>query len=124
MSGAEGIGPLIGRDAYRYLAVFWGVSTVFGGTYGLAQGGRIEDCLSLLWILFLIAGLPSLALVVIARLLTWKRGLGTFPAACATLLLLPALFPLMVGAWSVSLVQLIILIGFLVWNAGRRPRSS
>ncbi|MFD0078535.1 hypothetical protein ACFVIY_39695 [Streptomyces sp. NPDC127166] len=119
MSGVAKIGALIGRDVYRYLVVFCGAWVAFLGAFMLLEGGSVEEYIDLLVALFAIVGLPSLSLVVIARLLARKGGVGVFPAACGTLLLLPALFPLLMGAWSVSLVQVAVLIGFLAWSAWR-----
>ncbi|MFH8729010.1 hypothetical protein [Streptomyces termitum] len=119
VSGAAKIGELIGRDAYRYLVVFCGAWVAFLGALMLLEGGAFEGYIDLLMGLFVIAGLPSLSLVVIARLLTRKGDAGAFSMACGTLLLLPALFPLLMGAWPASLVQVAALIGFLVWSAWR-----
>ncbi|MGA5499407.1 hypothetical protein ACPCSP_34425 [Streptomyces cinereoruber] len=117
------IEALIGRDAYRYLVVFCGVWVVFLGAFMVLEGGPVEDYLASLAGLLVIAGLPSLSLVVIARLLARNGGVGVFPAACGTLLLLPALFLLLLGAWTACLAQVAVLSGFLVWSAWRM-RSS
>ncbi|MFD4373806.1 hypothetical protein [Streptomyces sp. NPDC058486] len=119
VSGVAKIGALIGRDAYRYLVVFCGAWVAFLGALMLLEGGPVEGYIDLLVGLFAIAGLPSVSLVVIARLLARKGDAGVFPAVCGTLLLLPALFLLLMGAWSAFLVQVAVLMGFLVWSAWR-----
>ncbi|MFE9045733.1 hypothetical protein ACFYOG_33130 [Streptomyces sp. NPDC007818] len=119
VSGEAKIGALIGRDVCRYLVVFCGVWVAFLGAFMVLEGGPVEEYVDLLAGLLVITGLPSLSLVVIARLLARKGGIGVFPATCGTLLLLPALFPLLMGVWTVCLVQVAVLIGFLTWSAWR-----
>lgn len=114
---------LIGRDISGYLVIFCGTWIAFLGVLLALEGGAAEGYVALFTGLLLIAGLPSLALMVIARLLTSRRDTGAFIALCGTLLLLPALFPLLAGAWPATLVQQAVLIGFLAWSA-RRTRSA
>ncbi|MFD3536250.1 hypothetical protein [Streptomyces sp. NPDC058664] len=123
MSGAAKIEALIGRDVYRYLVVFCGVWAVFLGAFMVLEGGPVEDYVTFLAGLLVIVALPSLSLMVIAHLLARNRAVGVFPAACGTLLLLPALFLLLTVVWTACLVQVVVLIGFLAWSAWR-TRSS
>ncbi|MGW5002468.1 hypothetical protein ACWEP8_32965 [Streptomyces hydrogenans] len=123
MSDAAKIRSLIGRDVSRYLVVFCGVWVVFIGVFMAPEGGAVGDYVVFFAGLLLILGLPSLLLVAVARLLALKRDVGAFVAVCGTLLLLPALFPLLAGAWPATLVQWAVLIGFLAWSAWRTQSS-
>ncbi|MFC9261312.1 hypothetical protein ACFT25_16025 [Streptomyces hydrogenans] len=117
VSNAAKSRPSIRRDAASYMVVFCGAWVVFLGAFMALEGGAVGDYVDLFLGLLLIGGLPSLLLVIVARLLARKGDFGAFTAACGTLLLLPAVVPLLMGAWPATLVQMGALIAFLGWRA-------